>query len=157
MKNGIIETNIFAGANGIADHLSEEEKNECILFISKYIKDSITYIDTSNAMFSEYKKYCSFSGKPNIGDYFFKWLWDNQNNKQKCTRVEIHPLDDKYFDFRELAQYKKLKKFDKSDKKFIAVCIAAEKVPTIYNACDSDWDEYKEVFDEYDITIEKIL
>ena len=157
MIRGIIETNILVGANGGADHLSIDDQEKCISFIKLYKEESLTYIDSLGLVFKEYQKYCSFSGKPNVGDYFFKWLWDNQANDKICKSVEINPIDEDGCNFRELSALPKLDKFDKSDKKFVAISVSSNKEPTIFNACDSDWNQFSLAFKEYGIKVEKII
>lgn len=157
MIHGIIETNILAGANRMADHLDETSQDRCIIFIKDYHQNAITYLDEDGFIMNEYRSYCNGSGRPNVGDYFFKWLWDNQHNENICKKVTVTAKDKDGYDFYELNEYTELSAFDKSDKKFVAVCVSAKCLPVIYNACDSDWDEYKETFLKYKIQITQIL
>lgn len=157
MNNQIIETNIIAAANHKADHLNEQQQDKCVLFLIKHKENSVTYIDDNNLILNEYRKYCHFSGAPFMGDYFFKWLWDQQCNIQICKRIKLNQTDDHGFEFLEVKEYLELNSFDKSDKKFVAVCLSADKIPEIYNACDSDWDEYSDVFKAIGIKVNTII
>ena len=46
-----------------------------------------------------------------------------------------------------------LKKFDMSDRKFVAVAIKSEFNAIIFNATDSDWWNYKKAFKKHGIEI----
>ena len=85
----IIDTNIFIAANGMADHLTEQEMNKCKLFIGSLFDSSIVSLDLQGEIFQEYFNYMNRSGQPGISDAFAKYLWDRQYNKHHCEIVNI--------------------------------------------------------------------
>jgi hypothetical protein len=99
----------------------------------------------------EYAGYCSYKGEPGVGDYFFKYIHDNQQVESKCLVVTI--TRDKEKGFVEFPGRPDLNSFDLSDRKFVAVAIASEVNPSIYNATDSDWEEHEAALKDVRITV----
>ena len=151
----IIDTNIFIAANGMTDHLTEQEVNKCKLFVASLFDNSIVSLDHKGEIFQEYFNYVSRSGQPGISDAFVKYLWDRQNNKAHCEKVDIEK--NKKGIYKQLNKKEDLLKFDLNDQKFIAVCLGSKNQPIICNASDSDWANDKILLTKYKIKVLEIL
>ena len=123
---------------------------ECGNFLDRTREKHLS-IDSSGLIFKEYFNHASRSGQPGIGDYFAKWLWDNQWNTSVCEQVEITPDSDR--EFAEFPVDEALKNFDRSDRKFAAVAVSSAFDAVICNATDSDWWNFKDAFAKVGIRI----
>ncbi|MCY4051133.1 MAG: hypothetical protein OXF60_06550 [Gammaproteobacteria bacterium] len=99
------------------------------------IDSEIVAIDEFGYIFQEYRKHLTLGGSRNVGDEFFKYLFENQYNHDRIQQIRISPSNDDDIGFEELPA----NKLDPSDRKFLAVSVKAGA--TILNATDSDWDE----------------
>lgn len=108
-------------------------------------------IDDDQFILDEYRKHCSFSGQPGLGDAFFKWLWNRQADPRYCRQVHITP--DPTREFVEFPADQRLRNFDRSDRKFVAVALAAGDSPPVFNASDTDWWHAREVLGEHGVTV----
>ena len=134
MSAFVIDTNVIAVANGFADHVDKGCVENCNDFLmDTYGNKSIIVIDNFNLIFEEYFRYANRSGKPNFGDTFVKWIFENQYNNTICEIVKVTPINDEKTNFDEIPVGVGLDNFDPSDKKFIAVAIGSEKSPEICN------------------------
>jgi hypothetical protein len=142
-RTNILDTNVLAVANLIADHVDRN----CIFNAQRLLntivqqKQSIS-IDNQQLIFNEYKRYANFSGQPNIGDILFKWLFSNFGNADICERVAITPTQEEDILFSEIpSDLEGIDKFDKSDQKFLAVAFGSQYDATIHEAADTeDWN-----------------
>jgi hypothetical protein len=132
-----MDTNVPIVANGKTDHASEDCMSACIDALLSIQKCSCLLLDGCGLILEEYRQHLSPSGQPGLGDAFFKWVWNNQGNVLQCRLVDITP-DDKR-GFAEFPDDPGLERFDKSDRKFVAVALASGNAPPILNATDTDW------------------
>jgi len=132
----VVDTNVPKAANG-GDKINVDAdcQEACVDRLESLVCSEIITIDKGGLILDEYSNHFSFSGKPGIGDMFFKYLFDNQYNHNRINQVEIHESDDEHIGFEELPK----NKLDPSDRKFLAVAVKAEAI--IINATDSDWME----------------
>ena len=151
----IIDTNIFIAANGKADQLTDNDVNKCKLFVTSLFNDTIISLDIQGEIFNEYFTHMNWSGQPNIGDIFVKYLWDRQYDKTVCEMVDIKK--DKNGIYKQLRNKDDLFEFDPNDLKFIAVYFGSKNNVIICNACDSDWAEHKILLKKHDINVFEIL
>src|SRR5207253_11247121 len=114
----------------------------------------VVLVDDGGLIFEEYQRYLAHKGQPGTGDAFFKWLWDNQANEAHCRRVPITPIHPDPRGFLEFPEDPRLATFDASDRKFVAVAIAAGSQPVIVNASDTDWWAARQVLAEHAVTVE---
>lgn len=152
----IIDTNVIAVANNMADHLSEKQILKCQTFVLGLFTDTCFSIDSMNLIFDEYFTYASRKGEPGIGSALAKYIWDHIADQAICEVVPIITCPEPHF-FSVFKTHNELLSFDKSDLKFIAVCIDSNKMPVICNACDSDWKEKKELLDAKRIRVLQII
>ncbi len=139
----IIDTNVLIAANG---RDCEQVTTSCQQRSTQYLRNiqqtGMIAIDDQWLILKEYQNKVNPLGQPGIGDAFLKWVLTNQANPDRCDRVKIHPIEGK--GFKEFPDDPELDKFDRSDRKFVAVALAAAGHPPIINAVDSDWLEFYE-------------
>ncbi len=111
-------------------------------------------IDNRWLIIREYRNNLNESGQPGIGDRFFKWVLTNRNNPTWCEQVAITPLDNDEEVFQEFPADEALSKFDRSDRKFVAVALAHPQHPPILSALDTDWWEARHALSRNGVTID---
>jgi len=132
-----IDTNVLIVANGESSQASDECEISAIEFLEFAEAGCLILIDDGYEIFEEYKRYCSFSGQPGVGDHFFMYLHRSQAVSGRVHKVRITP--DENGSYAEVPDA--LAKFDPSDKKFIATVLADNQGAPIVNCVDSDWNE----------------
>ena len=144
-KRAAVDTNVMIVANG-KDH---ESGPACILASSRKLRelqnDAVLLLDTEGEILKEYKNHMSYAGQPGIGDAFFKWLHDNQAVQGKVEKINVTKTGNL---FNIVSARESLQGFDPSDHKFLAVAMTCKDHVDIYNATDSDWQEYSEAIEE---------
>jgi hypothetical protein len=99
-------------------------------------------IDNQWLILNEYTNNVNEKGQPGIGDEFLLWVLQNQANIKHCEQVTIHSIaSPDNNEFEEFPSDPELEKFDRSDRKFVAVALASIDRPPIIVAVDSDWLE----------------
>lgn len=136
----VVDTNVAIVANGQCDHADWKCQLACVKKLEEVVKQKKIAIDDKGLILKEYSGYLNHSGEPSVGDKFYKHVFNNQYTKKYCVRVSIHPVADS---FQEFPKSPDLQDFDKSDRKFVAVALAAGRSVPILNATDSDWVNYK--------------
>ena len=148
MNDKVVDTNVLAVANGRHERaspfcrLASIESLQMILAVGRIV------VDSNGEISEEYKRYCSPSGQPGVGDIFFREIL--QNYIGKVLRVDLHKNPDGSFvDFPADAD---LRQFDISDRKFVAE--AVKSGAAVVNATDPDWLEHKTALNRNGIVIE---
>jgi hypothetical protein len=149
----IVDTNVAVVANGRETDESLKCQLNCVTALETVILKGIIFIDDQDLIIEEYNKNLRPSGEPGTGDVFFKYILNNKYDDSKCVIVSITPEQDSFEEFPKDAEFKG---FDKDDHKFVAVAVSAKKEPTILNASDSDWSNYKKTFDKHGIKIKEL-
>lgn len=144
MKAVVVETNVIAVANEQAEQAGSNCVLSCIDALEKTRLSRMVVIDSGGRCFEEYFRYASRSGQPGVGDYFAKWLWERQAYRKHCERVDITSTVDDPEQFVEFPSDSDLARFDRSDRKFVAIARASRNNPVILNAADTDWWHHKE-------------
>ena len=152
MKAVVVDTNVCIVANGVNTHASLPCVHACIDALED-ARRCIVVIDDGYKIFAEYRRYLSGSGQPNVGDAFFKWLWDNHCNEQHCERVAITPRDDPGRCFEEFPDDPELVGFDPADQKFVATALASSLQPAVLQASDTKWWNFKDEFAAHGVRI----
>jgi hypothetical protein len=117
----------------------------------RIVTNGVLCLDDADQILQEYRGYLSPSGQPGIGDFFLKWLFHNQWNERYVARIHIDPVDGS---FEQFPDDQALEGFDRDDRKFVAVALSSEETPTILNATDSDWWEFRAPLEAHGIRIE---
>jgi hypothetical protein len=154
MKAVIIETNVIAVVNQHASHVDQDCTLACIDALQVAQQKKKIVIDSGSLFFDEYFRYANRSGQPQLGDFFVKWLWDNQANVRRCERVDITPYDNAPDNFEDFPADPGLQGFHTDDRKFVAVAVASKRNPKILNAVDTDWWHFREQLKRHGISIQ---
>ena len=154
MADVVFDTNVPVVANGLAGQASAACVETCIDRLIASQQQDVVLVDDGGLIFEEYQRYLAHKGQPGTGDAFFKWLWDNQANEAHCRRVTITPIHPESRGFLEFPDDPRLATFDASDRKFVALAIAAGSHPVIFNASDTDWWAARRVLVEHHVTVE---
>ncbi len=133
----VVDTNVLIAANG----KSQQADSECVLACIEALltatkgKQSIL-LDASDLIMGEYRRRCSYSGAPGVGDMFFKFLHDHQWSETSIIRIQIQETSDADGGFANLPP----NNFDRNDRKFLAVAEAGDG--QVVNATDKHWPEH---------------
>ena len=143
----VMDTNVAIVANGRGTHTDEQCQLACVQKLRSLVAQETVAIDDGWLVLGEYKKHLNFSGMPGVGDIFFKHVVNNQSQGKYVRRIAVTPTEDDGRGFEELPE----NTLDPSDRKFLAVAVAAEAV--VLNATDSDWDEQRVLLDELGVEV----
>ncbi len=139
----IIDTNVLIIANDYDHESGIECVENCIEFLIK-ARNNIIAVDDMDRVFEEYRRYVSPSGKPDLGDEFMGWLWQNRTNTNVCKQVTINDIDGNLnVLFEGIPIDGSFDTFDKSDQKFIAIALNIDDPAKIVNASDTDWKKHE--------------
>lgn len=149
----IMDTNVPVKASYPLSECREEELElvgACIEFIHDLINNpkSKLVLDMDWEILGEYKDKVKDT---DMGKQFFRWLYTYINQMDVINdMVKLERQDNEYVVF---PKDKKLEKFDRSDRKFIALALTHNEKPPIIQAADGKWLEFTEKFKEYGIHI----
>lgn len=152
----IVDTNVAVVANERNTAADPECVLTCINHLQAIQKQHILVLDDQWRIIREYMAELRSEGQPGVGDAFLKWVLTNQKNPNRCTFVHITPVSgsEDENDFVEFPDDVRLAKFDRADRKFVAVARSHPEHPPIYNATDTDWIPVSSVLLEYDVMVE---
>ncbi len=155
MKHVIIDTNVPVKATNT--HPEDETDRKCSYACYQYIdrllrsKDKIV-LDMGWEILKEYQKNIRFGYGDNVATIFLKMILREINLQN--GRVEQYKITkDRKNSYKEYPKTQKLKRFDPSDRKFVALSRAHPSHPPIVNGSDTDWWIYKEVLNSEGIEI----
>jgi len=154
----LVDTNVPKTANLAIDPVTIPDElvdcvSACVEAINHVVKNGGLVIDSGEEIFAEYVGQLSMGGQPGIGDRFMKWVHDNRWSFPEADRVTITKNGKSYDEF---PNHDGLKKFDNSDRKFIAVASAHPDKPPILQATDSKWWGWKDALAEAGIAVKFI-
>ena len=150
MNTNVVDTNVLISANGRCTHADLECQLACVRAIDEIRSNGVVALDRTGLILREYADHCNYSGRPGVGDVFFKYTFDNQYTDSRMNLVVIKQIDDPERGFQELPQ----NTLDRSDRKFLAVAITAKA--TIINATDSDWAEQQELIERVAVALKQL-
>ena len=150
MTTFVVDTNVAIAANGRGTHADPRCRFDCVQRLKSLVAGETVAIDDGNLILDEYKNHLSFSGGPGVGDVFFKHVFNNQYQGKRVRRVTVTPSQDDRRGFEELPD----NAFDRSDRKFLAVAVAAGAV--VLNATDSDWGEQAALMDTLGVEVNQL-
>ncbi|MGH7168710.1 MAG: hypothetical protein ACRELG_00335, partial [Gemmataceae bacterium] len=113
--------------------------NACAQALIKIRASGLLLIDRAGGILAEYRRHCSLSGQPGVGDAFVRWVHDNRARQDLVGDIVITPKPGVTDDFVEFPAHPDLAGFDPSDRKFVAVANAHQGKPRILQATDSKW------------------
>ena len=145
----VIDTNVAIVATGRDTHASESCQDTCKELLGQ-CKELDIVIDELGLILDEYAHKLNPSGKPTIGDAFFKYLKNYQYSSDRIHRVKITLINDENRGFEELPE----NQLDKSDRKILATALVAKAI--LVNATDSDWTEQKTLLETLQIEVKQL-
>lgn len=146
----VVDTNVAVAANGRDTHADERCQLTCIDRLERLMGNEVIAIDEGGSILEEYSRRLYWTGAPGVGDAFFKRLVDFQHRGDRILRVGVTPTDDDRRGFQELPE----NRFDRSDRKFLAVAVVARA--SVLNATDSDWREHGDLMVDLGIEVDEL-
>ena len=140
----VVDANVPIVANGRSEQADADCVISCIEALQSIYGTGTVLLDDAMLILSEYMGNLSMSGQPGPGDAFMKWVWQVQANEQFCRQEHISPAGNDANTFEEFPDDPRLKSFDPSDRKYVAVALASGSAPELLNAVDPDWSEHFE-------------
>lgn len=141
MKAYVVDTNVPVVANGHSGQADIDCMIACIDALVKVREHGIIVLDSGMEILDEYRKNLRLDGQPGPGDAFMKWAWSIQADRRHCEPVAL-TWDETVDNYAEFPIDPDLAKFDRADRKFVAVALTSENDPVVLNAVDSDWAEH---------------
>ena len=151
----VVDTNVAVAANGRDTHADACCQLACIYALKRLRKSGKVILDAGGKILDEYRKKLRPAGQPGVGDFFYKFLLDHQYDQKKCLRVES-PIDDATSEYEHFPNDPALVKFDRDDRKFVAVAIASKKDCQVLNALDSDWGQFESELTRNGVKVEQL-
>jgi hypothetical protein len=148
----VVDTNVPISANKALveeSDVPDELKQACVDAIVHVMNTGALVIDYQGEILTEYKRHLNSSGQPGVGDAFLKWVYTCQL-RSTGHLVNISPDGESYLEF---PSHKGLVKFDRNDRKFVAVSNAHSKKPPILQATDSKWIAWESALKEVGIRV----
>lgn len=159
-KKCIVDTNVPIVANQVKHPVPDSDIDyhsilKCIEAIQYVKENSALVLDSNNEIFIQYNSNFSKNiqnryGNLGAGDYFYLWVRDNRYSFPEENLVPVSKIGDSYVEFPHNDE---LKKFDVSDKVFIAVANKHEDKPPVLQGTDCKWWGYKEILERIGIKI----
>lgn len=148
----VVDTNVAIVANGRKGETNADADCQlsCVEMLRSVVAEEVVAIDDRRVILQEYRNRLDFSGRPGVGDFFFKHVWDHQYQDGRVQQVVVTPCDDDSRGFEELPE----NAFDRSDRKFLAVAVVANAL--VLNATDSDWREQQALMDELGVEVRQL-
>ena len=153
MKYVIIDTNVPLKAANIhpEDDVDRRCSQVCLSFIKSLMNsDDIVVLDAGGDVLKEYRKKINTKPDDNVASQFLVWIYRGMLTGQ----VKLHEItkigNNIYAEFPSSPD---LIRFDRSDRKFVALAIAHPKHPSIYNGSDTDWWDFKDALEREGVHI----
>lgn len=151
----VVDTNVFAVAQGLHDRASETCRTHCAELLSQIQQGKhIVVVDnecSGEAIFNEYLQTLKDRHVSGVGTKLAINLWRRRHDPSVCRKVDITPCDIPPGSFDDVPE--RLKDFDIDDHKWIAVAVAEGSHPKIYQALDSEWWDRSRDFVESGIDV----
>ena len=150
----VVDTNVAVVANG----KSQQACAACVLTCTEKLQQIMSgeiklVLDYGWRILDEYMRNLN-SGGADVGDRFLRWLLTHKDTQ--CDFVSITPIDGSENDFSVFPTDLALKDFDPADRKFIAVALAHSEKPSILQAVDSEWWNYRDALHRNGVTVDFI-
>src|SRR5438067_820409 len=136
----VVDTNLLVAANREAPQASMSCVGVCVARLRAIQLSGVLVLDDAWHILREYIAEARSSGQPGVGDAFLRWVLTNRANPERCHCVSITPHAER--EFAEFPDDEALARFDRADRKFVAVHLAHPDHPPILNAVDADWWEH---------------
>lgn len=151
----VVDTNVPVVANQRSGQASPICVNSCIAKIENIMKNGKIAVDDQWLIVKEYRTNLNLNNQQLVGNRFLRWVLTNLRNGNKCDQVSITSINpNDPTQFKEFPSDRRLKKFDPSDRKFVAVSLVHPRKPPILQAVDTKWWEFKDILKENQVTVE---
>jgi len=156
----LLDTNVPIIANRNQSRQASKACIEaCVDVIEKVFKDEFRLVlDVDWIVIEEYQHKLYPDDQSGLGDQFLRWVLTNLYNPDRCVLVKIEKDGATFNEFPNSDI--RLKNFDPSDRKWIAVAIVYHKkhgeIASIVQAADHKWRVYAAAFNDHHIEIEFI-
>lgn len=153
MKAFVVDVNVAIVANGRSPQADPACVNACLQALTEIHAEGIVVLDAGMRILRECMSHLSLSGQPGLGDFFMRWVWENQAVDARCERVTLRARNGDGNDFEEFPAVPALAGFDSSDRKYVATALASRLAPEILNAVDTDWWKFRDVLREHGVQV----
>ena len=92
----VVDTNVAIVANGRKGETNADADCQlsCVEMLRSVVAEEVVAIDDRRVILQEYRNRLDFSGRPGVGDFFFKHVWDHQYQDGRVQQVVVTPCDD---------------------------------------------------------------
>lgn len=138
-KRCVVDTNVPMTANRMNADASQACIERSVQALRDIANGGHLFLDAGRKILGEYEKNLLVRGEPGPGTRFLKWILTHEYNGKRVTRVPITPKDADPEDFEELPPPTTGVRYDRSDRKFLAVAAAHPDRPPVLQSGDSKW------------------
>jgi hypothetical protein len=138
----VVDTNVFAVAEGMHRGASGECVLSCIRFLRKIDGGAAIAVDLGDEILLEYINTLSSAEVPGLATKLARLLYRTRFGSDTVRRVPITRRDEPPGMYEEVPET--LHDFDDDDQKFLAVAVAEGGNPQVLQALDREW------YDRYD-------
>ncbi len=138
------------------EHTDDACIQRCIQAL-RLARKNLIVLDDSERILKKYIDKFRPIEKGRAGFEIMMWLFEYQCNPERCERVKITPLEDSFAEIPlELRQLdpETNKRFDRKDHIWLAAAKASANNPTILNATDTDWRDWRTQLERHGFQIE---
>ncbi|HZS81078.1 MAG TPA: hypothetical protein VFA14_06605 [Herbaspirillum sp.] len=115
-------------------------------------KAGVTVIDDDFRILREYQHKTSLNPPKGVGDVFLKWLLRQAGNPARVEQVSLTELAaNEFAEFPDIALQPA---FDPPDRKFVAVAHAHPNKPSVWQAADCKWLDWRPALQDNGIRVE---
>jgi hypothetical protein len=147
VTDAVVDTNVALVANGMCEGVTLLCRIAAIDFLEALIHKGRIAVDLEGEIEAEYRRRLSV-GTPGVGSRFLQKFFSEAAHRIERVSAPI----DRQGNAKTFKFDGSLKRFDMSDRKFVAVSVQS-KFP-VYNATDSDWLEHREELTKRGVKIE---
>ncbi len=143
MRAFVVDVNVAMVANGRSPQANDDCLLACIDALETVYRDGMIVLDDGMRILSQYMGNLNMAGQPGLGDFFMKWVWENQAVPSRCERVPLACKADNPDDFETFPEDPDLRGFHRKDRMYVAVALASRNNPEVLNAVDTGWWHYR--------------
>ncbi len=156
-KKYIVDTNVLCMARERYDEMTPSEAKcamACINFITEFMKNDYRLVlDKDREILGEYERNINTKGQPTLATIFMKWIYE-YISKAEVNDIYVDLLKREQDDYETFPINKRLREFDNSDKKFVALANAHPENPPIVQGTDCKWWGFRDVLAECGIQVD---
>ncbi len=152
MSAYVVDTNVLLAANGAHDDLDPPCVVACSQWLERIQRKGMVVIDDQYRILGEYMNKTDSRRAKGPGDVFVKWVLVNQANTARCAQMTLTESEPDVFG--EFPSKELERRFDPSDRKFVAVANSHPGKPPILQAADSKWLDWHQELMKSGIVVE---